>query len=69
MAYKNPIPSIDDVRVARKFIIVPTFVFDEEISLKEAAEGIEHMIRDNGGKIPLDWLQFAEKPQIKQIGT
>lgn len=65
MAYKNPIPSLDDVRVAKKFVIVPTFTFDEEISLEEAAKGIEQMIKSNDGRIPLEWIQFAEKPRVK----
>ena len=66
MGFKNPIPDIDDVREAKRFIISPVFTYEQEMTLEEAAEGIERIIRDNGGKIPLDWVQFAERPKIRR---
>lgn len=66
MPYKNPIPDLDDVREAKRFIISPVFTYEQAMTLEEAAEGIESIIHDNGGRIPLDWIQFAEKPQIRR---
>lgn len=66
MAYKNPIPDVDDIREAKRFIVSPVFTYDRAMTLEEAAKGIEQLIRDNGGKIPANWVQFAEKPQIRR---
>ena len=51
--YKNPIPSIEDELVSRKYTI--GFTFDETVTLEEAAEGINSLIAENGGKIPRTW--------------
>mgnify|MGYP005808329561 CR=1 FL=1 len=38
MGFKNPIPDIDDVREAKRFIISPVFTYEQEMTLEEAAE-------------------------------
>ena len=38
MGFKNPIPDIDDIREAKRFIISPVFTYEQEMTLEEAAE-------------------------------
>lgn len=52
--YKNPIPSLDDERVSKEFIL--KFEFDNYVTKEEAVEGINHIIQENGGKIDEKWL-------------
>lgn len=66
MRYKNPIPSIDDVMLCKKFYISKTFTFDENVTLEEAAKGIGRLIQENGGEIPVDWIGFADRPTTRK---
>ncbi|HAS90907.1 MAG: hypothetical protein GX289_06435 [Tissierellia bacterium] len=56
--YKNPVPSINDERVSAKFSIV--FKFEETMILDEAAEGINMLLCENGGRIPKEWVRMGE---------
>lgn len=63
--YKNPIPNVEDVDTAKRFFISPIFSFEENLTLEEAAHGISQKIKENGGKIPMDWIKFAESTKIR----
>lgn len=66
MGYKNPVPSIDDVMLCKKFYISKTFTFNENVTLKEAAKGIGRLIQENEGEIPADWIGFADRPKVRE---
>ena len=66
MGYKNPVPSIDDVMLCKKFYISKTFTFNENVTLKEAAKGIGRLIQENEGEIPADWIGFADRPKARE---
>ncbi len=66
MSYKNPIPSVDDVDVAKRFFVSPIFSFNEHMTIEEAAHGISELIRQNNGKIPAEWVKFADAPGIRR---
>lgn len=57
MAYRNPKPSLDDESVEKEFLI--RFSFDDYLSMEEAANGINHFLQENNGKIEKKWLRFA----------
>lgn len=66
MGYKNPVPSIDDVMLCKKFYISKTFTFNENVTLKEAAKGIGRLIQENEGEIPADWIGFVDRPKARE---
>ena len=66
MSYKNPIPSVDDVDVAKRFFVSPIFSFNEHMTIEEAAHGISELIRQNNGEIPVEWIKFADAPGIRR---
>ena len=66
MGYKNPVPSIDDVMLCKKFYISKTFTFNENVTLKEAAKGIGRLIQENEGEIPANWIGFADRPKARE---
>ena len=66
MGYKNPVPSIDDVMLCKKFYVSKTFTFNENVTLKEAAKGIGRLIKENEGEIPADWIGFADRPKVRE---
>jgi len=62
MVYKNPIPQ---VAPANKFKLIVSFTFEKDCLTKEdAAEGIANTIlnaiKENNGKIPVSWIDYAE---------
>ena len=57
MAYKNPIPSLDDETVGKEFFI--RFTFEDYVSIKEAVEGINQYLENNNGKIGEKEVRFA----------
>lgn len=63
MAYKNPIPSLDDERVSKNYCIC--FTFEEDVSLDEATEGINNIIKKNDGIIPTEWVLMGKPSYIR----
>lgn len=61
--YKNPMPSIEDELVSRKYTVGFTFV--ENATLDEAVEGINNLIAEHGGKIPRSWIKMGEPRGIR----
>lgn len=61
--YKNPIPSVDDEYVSRKYTI--TFSFGDPVSLDEAVEGINDLLSHNGGKVSRKWVKIGEPKNIR----
>jgi len=47
--YKNPVPSVDDEYVSKKYSIL--FTFEEDVTQDEAINGINELIAQNNGKI------------------
>jgi hypothetical protein len=62
----NPIPSLDDVEVSRKFHI--GFTFDECVSLEEAVISINNLLKQNGSVIPKRWVKFGDKSRKRKNG-
>lgn len=54
---------------AKRFCIAPVFRFQQDMTLQEAAEAVSGMIQENGGYLPVEWFQFAEKPNARQKDT
>lgn len=62
--YQNPIPNVDDIRKAKRFLITPVFTYEKEMTIEEAAEGITQLIMENDGQIPVEWVSYAERPEV-----
>lgn len=56
--YINPIPTVD--LTGKNIIIRPIFSYDEPLTLEEASKGINRIIEEKGGKIPVEWLGFTD---------
>nr|DAS52330.1 MAG TPA: hypothetical protein [Caudoviricetes sp.] len=54
--YINPIPSLDDERVSKEFIV--KFKFKDYATKEEAIEGINNAIQENDGKIDEKWVEM-----------
>lgn len=63
MAYKNPVPSLDDKYVSKKYSM--TFTFPEEVDRDEAAEGIQRVLDENGGRIKPEWVHMGEPKTLR----
>lgn len=63
MAYKNPIPSLDDEDVSKKYYI--SFTFNEYVSHDDAVKGINDLIKQNGGTIPREWIRMGEPSHLR----
>jgi hypothetical protein len=63
MAYKNPIPSIDDEQVGKEFLI--RFSFDSYVSISEAVIGINEYIKKHNGKIDESAVKFAGNIKLR----
>ncbi|MCO7121934.1 hypothetical protein NIA71_08215 [Ihubacter massiliensis] len=55
MTYVNPIPKVD---ASVKAKISVTFNFEEFVTQEEAAEGINRLLEEHGGKIPVEWVKL-----------
>jgi hypothetical protein len=63
MGYKNPVPSVEDEYVSKKYSI--TFTFEEGATPEEAVSGINNLITKNGGMIPKEWVRMGEPRAIR----
>lgn len=63
MGYKNPIPSLDDKFVSKRWGMC--FTFPETVTKEEALRGIQELIEENNGKIPPAWLHMGEPHGIR----
>jgi hypothetical protein len=58
--WKNPEVSVDE---CNRFHLTCRFKFEQTMTRKDAVEGITHVIlkaiKDNGGTIPVDWLEYT----------
>lgn len=63
MAYKNPIPSLDDEFVAKTWGI--RFRFENEATKDEAVRGINEMLQKHGGKIPESWVHMGTPKGVR----
>lgn len=65
MGYQNPVPSVEDVQKANKFTISVVFTFGQKMTREKAAKGIAHLIQEQRGEIPVEWIQFAQRPSME----
>ncbi len=63
MAYKNPIPSIEDEQVGKEFYL--RFTFEEYVSIDEAAKGISQYLENHKGEINSKQVRFAGDVKIR----
>lgn len=63
MAYKNPIPSIEDEQVGKEFLI--RFTFEDYVSMKEAVEGINQYLENHSGKVDEKGVRFAGNVRLR----
>lgn len=63
MKYKNPIPSVDDEQVSKKYSLV--FTFHENVTIEEATGGINQLLEENGGKIRQEWIHMGEPKEMR----
>lgn len=63
MAYKNPIPSLDDEMVSKQYCIC--FHFEEDMSADEAMEAVNRLLEKNGGVISKNWLQMGRPAYLR----
>ncbi|MDF2879614.1 MAG: hypothetical protein K0R54_171 [Clostridiaceae bacterium] len=61
--YMNPIPSVDDKPVSRKYYM--SFTFEEPVTHEEAVEGINNLLSENKGKVSNGWIKMGEKPTMR----
>lgn len=61
--YKNPIPSVDDEYETTIFGL--SFIFEEAVTIEEAAERINCLIAENGGKINAEWLHMGKDRRLR----
>lgn len=65
MSYKNPIPHVDDERASKQYSLV--FTFETPVTKEEATRGINELIKENGGTIPMDWIKAGEPCGMKHV--
>lgn len=63
MAYKNPIPNVDDETVSEKYCI--TFSFSGGVTKEEAHKSINELIEKYGGKIPASWIKMGHQDSLE----
>lgn len=66
MAYKNPVPSLDDEMVSEKYCV--TFTFSSGVTLEEAHAGINDLLAKYGGKIPISWIKTGSPKFLRKEG-
>ncbi|GFH90346.1 hypothetical protein IMSAGC002_01591 [Lachnospiraceae bacterium] len=55
--YKNPVPVVLDDYVSKTVRI--EFSFEQYVTKGEAAQGINDLLRETNGKIPMEWIKLV----------
>lgn len=64
MAYINPIPNVDDEYVSEKYCV--TFSFSSAVTLEEAHKGINDLIKNHGGEVPVEWIKMGHPKNLRR---
>lgn len=58
------VPSLDDERASKKYCLI--FNFDEAVTVEEATQGINNLIKAYGGRVLKEWVKMGE-PYTKRF--